>query len=446
MDRRSFISKAAIGGAGILSFPALAHTGDTVDKDKIKNVLRYVRNNWDKTIIADKPGKGFLGVDIPYPYSSPSIIGEGHFTFFFYWDTYFTNLGLMLHGRADQVKNNIKNILWFIEEQGFMPNHVGLHNRSQPPYLQLMVSHYQDQVRNTDESFSKACAEGLRKEYQFWMTARYNAIGLNSYGHQEKGVDSAKFYEDVMERIKLKNNSSLTEEQKIVQGAHYLAEAESGWDFNQRFNGRCMDYAPVDLNALLFGYEEFLAKAAQKYNWFFKDLYAKRASERSKLINQYCWNEEKGWYFDYDFVNKKQSSTYSLAGMQPFFMGIASQKQAAKMIKNLQHFERNFGLAVAKEETGSRNYQWAYPVVWPPMVYISVMGLKRYGYEKDAKRIALKYLEVNATLFDKNGKLFEKTDAETGKIANVEYGSAPLMDWTAGVFVAFADFLGIQGD
>jgi alpha,alpha-trehalase len=247
----------------------------------------------------------------------------------------------------------------------------------------------------------------------------------------------------MMERLKLKATSPLSDEQKIIQGGHYLAEAESGWDFNQRFNARCMDYAPVDLNALLFGYEKFLAKAAQKYNWFFKDLYTKRSRQRLELINQYCWNEEKGWYFDYDFVNKKQSGTYSLAGMQPFFMGIASQKQADKMVRNLPHFEREFGLAVAKEEPGSRKYQWAYPIVWPPMMYITVMGLQRYGYDKEAKRIAMKYLEVNAKLFEKHGKLFEKTDAETGKIANVEYDSAPLMDWTAGVYVAFADYLGL---
>jgi alpha,alpha-trehalase len=415
-------------------------------KNKVKKVLNYIKNNWDKTIILDKPGKGFLGVDIPYPYSSPSIIGEGHFTFFFYWDTYFTNLGLISHGRVDQAKNNIKNILWFIDEQGFMPNHVGLHNRSQPPYLQLMVSHYQEKVKNSDEPFLKACAEGLRKEYQFWMTARHNPIGLNSYGHQENAASCIEFYENVVERLKSTTSTPLTEEQKSIQGGHYIAEAESGWDFNQRFNAKCMDYVPIDLNALLFGYEEYLAKAAEKYNWFFKDLYAQRSRQRLQLINQYCWNDEKGWYFDYDFVNKKQSNTYSLAGMQPFFMGIADQKQAAKMVENLPQLERTFGLAVAKEEAGSQKYQWAFPIVWPPMVYITVMGLKRYGYEKEAKRIALKYLEVNARLFEKNGKLFEKTDAETGKIANVEYGAAPLMDWTAGVFVALADYLDINSD
>ena len=44
---------------------------------------------------------------------------------------------------------------------------------------------------------------------------------------------------------------------------HDLAEAESGWDMTTRFNRRCLDYLPVDLNSLLYKYETDFTKAAK---------------------------------------------------------------------------------------------------------------------------------------------------------------------------------------
>jgi alpha,alpha-trehalase len=79
-------------------------------------------------------------------------------------------------------------------------------------------------------------------------------------------------------------------------------------------------------------------------------------------------------------------------------------------------------------------------VVWPPLVYITAMSLDRYGYKKDALRIAQKFIDINTRLFKKTGRLFEKTDAETGELSNTEYSSAPMMGWTAGVFTALAEY------
>jgi alpha,alpha-trehalase len=129
--------------------------------------------------------------------------------------------------------------------------------------------------------------------------------------------------------------------------------------------------------------------------------------------------------------------------MQPLFMGIASEEQAAAMVKNLSLFETKYGVATTCEHTGCRDYQWAYPVVWPPMVYVTVKSLDNYGYRAEAKRIAGKYIDVNTALFKERGKLFEKTDAETGKLSNAEYGAAPMMGWTAGVYVTLVEYLAL---
>ena len=444
MKRRNFISNLTLGAATVSSLPILTYAetkGEPIGDTGVQNVLNYIKSNWSKSISKDTPGRGFGNVDLPYPYTTPSIKGEGEFSIFFYWDTYFTNLGLLRNGKEEQAKNNIRNILWLIREQGYMPNFVGIHNRSQSPYLHLMIRDYFDKVGNENDDFFRECADGVRKEYQFWMTARFSKTGLNHFGHHDDDKGCIDFYNQVLTN-RLKFDPNISDPEKSVKGGHYMAEAEN-WDFNQRYSGRCLDYAAVDLNSLLFGYEEFLYKAAEKNSWNFKDLYLERSNKRKELINKYLWNEEHGWFFDYDFVNGIQSDVYSLSGMQPMFMGIANTGQAEKMVKNLSLFEREFGIATTNEQPGCREYQWAYPVVWPPLVYITVRSLDRYGYKQHAQRIAQKFIQTNTRLFKKTGRLFEKTDAETGELSNAEYSSAPMMGWTAGVYAALAEYLGI---
>lgn len=42
---------------------------------------------------------------------------------------------------------------------------------------------------------------------------------------------------------------------------HLTAEYESGWDMTSRFDERCLDFLPIDLNSLLFKYESDLSLA-----------------------------------------------------------------------------------------------------------------------------------------------------------------------------------------
>ncbi len=443
MNRRKFIKSTSKGAVLLLTTSAISNSSQKSFSDKnVNKVLDYIHANWERSFYNDEPGKGFGKIDLPYTYSSPCIKGEGQYTFFFYWDTYFTNLGLLRDGHVEQAKNNIKNMLWLINEQGYMPNHVGLHNRSQTPYLQLMIQDYFDKVHAESIDFYKECAEGLRKEYQFWMTARYSISGLNHFGHHEVAGGCIKFYNDIgIKRLNLPLD--IPDDEKIVIGGNLIAEAEN-WDFTQRYGHQIINYNSVDLNALLWGYEEFLYKVSQKLGWFFTDFYNQRAIKRKELINKFLWNNDLGWFFDYNYVTKKQSDIYSISGILPMFVGLASDEQAAQMVKNLPFFEKEFGIATTKEHPGCRDYQWAYPVVWPPMVYLTVMALDRYDYKAEAVRIANKYINVNTEIFKQYGKLYEKSDAETGKLSNAEYESPGMMGWTAGVYVALAEYLGLK--
>ena len=77
---------------------------------------------------------------LPKPYSVPCV--QGIFQDLFYWDTYFTNAGLIADNNLEQARNNIECIAAMIRRLGFMPNasRVDMAQRSQPPYFAPMVN------------------------------------------------------------------------------------------------------------------------------------------------------------------------------------------------------------------------------------------------------------------------------------------------------------------
>eukprot|EP01031_Cornospumella_fuschlensis_P004666 gene4666-5844_t len=118
---------------------------------------------------------------------------------------------------------------------------------------------------------------------------------------------------------------------------HIRAACESGWDFSSRWfkdqqSMATIDSAnivPVDLNCLLYRLETTLHDSAlhmgeykmayDEYDWLIKD--------RQKAIQQIFWNEETGFFHDYDAVAKQQTAAITLAGVFPLFFKLATPEQ-----------------------------------------------------------------------------------------------------------------------
>ena len=95
-------------------------------------IKQFLDENIEKTVKVTKESSGTL-IGLPYPYTTPCVADS--YQEMYYWDTYFTNAGLLLWGKADYVKNNIMNMFYLIGKYGFMPNgnRTFYLNRSQPP-------------------------------------------------------------------------------------------------------------------------------------------------------------------------------------------------------------------------------------------------------------------------------------------------------------------------
>lgn len=378
---------------------------------------------------------------LPKPYSVPCTTGG--FRNMFYWDTYFTNAGLLLDGDMEQALNNIENIAYMIDSIGYMPNATSkdLLNRSQPPLFCQMVKDYYDATG--DREFLARMIPILEKEYNFWMTRRVAHNGLNRYGHDATRQELIDFCNGLAHRVRVDPNS-FTDETRIDFGAHLLAEAESGWDFNPRFNGRCMDYNPVDLNAILYGFERNMATFADDLGFPGKELWDNRADTRRSLINKYMLDTETGLYYDYDFVNGNRSKVYSSAVFTMFWLGVADKESATALVDNLGLLEADHGvLTCAFRSEGIPFAQWDAPNGWAPLHFFAIKGLDRYGYKEEAVRIAGKYIEAQTSIYSRTHQLWEKFNAVKGNTDVSDEYKMPgeFLGWTAGVYQAAYAYL-----
>lgn len=384
-------------------------------------------------------------VGMPKPYSVPAV--RGAMQEMYYWDTYFTNLGLLSLGDVEQAKNNVADILYLINRFGYMPNgsNMALLNRSQPPYASLMVADIYDVTH--DKQWLASCLPTLEKEYAFWMEKRIAPNGLNRYGHNATDAELISFYDAISGRLK-ENEADVAkaDADKIARGAHWMAEAESGWDFNPRFSQHCLDFNPVDLNANLYIYETYFVRFYKILGKQGAKVWEQRAKQRKSLINKYCYNPADGLFYDYDFVNGQRSQVLSGGIFNLLNARLVSKAQAKAVLNRaLPRLEAEHGIVACEEGTFKRpvTYQWDYPNCWAAINCMAVRGLKNYGFASAAKRIARKYVDSNARHFEKYGMLYEKYNAVTGdRDAAAEYGTpGNFMGWTAGAVLFFMDYL-----
>ena len=403
--------------------------------DDVANVRNFIKNNWAGTFHLNTKDSGTL-IGLPKPYSVPGM--AGHFNELYYWDTYFTNVGLILDGHLDQAKNNVDNMIYLVKRYGFMPNGSRTYylSRSQPPYLSMMVKDIYEQTK--DKEWLNSLLPVLETEYSFWDKNRKSSIGLNHYWNESSNNDKLRGFGRVSKRLGKNFNVEdiKGDSQKIEIGNQYYAECESGWDLNPRFMNRATNFLAVDLNCNLYMYEMNFAYFYQQvgakgvYSWL------KKAEDRKALINKYLLNPKDGLFYDYDFINNQFSPVFAASVMNILWSGLATKAQAELIKKSLPRLEYNYGIVACESGERKYNYQWDYPNGWANIQYVTIKGLLNYGYAKDAYRIAEKYSKVITENFKKTNNLWEKYNVVDGSInTSNEYKMPPLMGWTAGVYV-----------
>lgn len=390
-----------------------------LSNDSLVKSLKYVDSHWNKLTCTNSKDTNTL-VGLPNPYIIPSTGKNTKFKFDeqYYWDTFFIILGLTDKKYKKLAKGMIDNLVYLYEKFGIIPNASRVYStgRSQPPLLTSMANLYKDRFGCSDAWFDKVMATAENEYNNVWMGQKHP--------HWRRIGKLNRYYD--------------------INGVHDLAEAESGWDMTTRFGRKCLDYYPIDLNSLLYKYEkDFAQHYADKGQSSVAGAWCRKANARAEKVDELLWSPRLKFYFDYNHEDEKRGPIWSLAAFYPMWAKMITHERAADLVKQLGKFEKSGGLTATTKPMvdlsifGSVDTQWAYPNGWAPLHWIVIKGLDNYGYTKEAKKIARKWINTNLSWYEQHGQFSEKYNvANKGKMP-VEgvYPNQSGFGWTNGVFV-----------
>ncbi len=415
-------------------------TAADFDTKPLRERLReHIRNGWTATTVKPEPATT-AGFSLPLPFSVPCP-GGGTFRTMYYWDTYFTNRGLLVDGNLRQARNNAENFMHTVEHLGFIPNALksGM-NRTQPPVASRTYREIHE--RTGDKMWLRRALAATEREYAFWHTCQRGPDGLFHTRPQCPPAELWNFYWQVRDRVP-GMPSDPVEQLEFLR--HQMAEAAIGCDFTERFGAKAANFYPVLINSLVYAMQ---CDAA----WFCSELgdqvssakWQKRAEEHRERCRRVLWSPERGLFLDFDFVNRTHNPAAPAETFVPLWANMADGEQAARVRANLPLFEKTHGIACGAETAlpPTRVCQWDFPNAWPPLHEFAFRGLSNYGFKDDACRIARKYVDSIESIFESTGQLWEKFNAVTGHLdVSDEYPMPPFIGWTAGVYLSALEFL-----
>lgn len=410
----------------------------------------HISRMWPKLTRNTEPNSSLLPV--PYPY----IVPGGRFRELYYWDSYFTMLGLRIDGQMDLVRGMIENFAHLIDTYGHIPNANRTYflDRAQPPFFALMLRLL---AAEDGPAVLIRYLPHLHKEYMFWMDGSFRLdesepayrrvvlvpdfCTLNRYWDDTPAPRPESYREDV----------DLVHEAIALGYApesvyrHVRAACESGWDFSSRWMSDARTFAktktchilPVDLNCLLYVMEQTMADAYRGAGEpKAADLYDRRAENRAHAIRELFWSERAGFFMDLQSRSRLDTGIFSLAGLFPLYVGIATPGQAERVHeKVVNEFLQPGGVLTSLHQTGQ---QWDSPNGWAPLQWIAYRSLTDYGFVETARLIRERWLALNDRVFQNTGKLMEKYNVVDTHLdaGGGEYPNQDGFGWTNGVYLA----------
>jgi alpha,alpha-trehalase len=426
---------------------------------------------------------------------NPYVVPGGQFNEMYGWDSYFILRGLLRDNHRDVAKGIVENFFYEIEHYGGVlnANRTYYLGRSQPPFLSSMIL----AVFEADKAAGQSNRAWLERAYGFavedhnqWTRAPHLAgdTGLSRYFDEGDGPvpeimgDPNDYYRGAAHYFLIhegegsqhlvgvdaehpadsllgpkyeirvcdpgttliQGNDCEPADRVALSADFYKGDRsmrESGFDVTFRFGpygAETHHFAAVDLNSLLYKTEKdleqmsrMLGRKEDAQRW------AQEAARRRERIVKYFWDEQKGLFFDYDFMKRERSSYEYATTFYPLWAGLASKQEARAVEGNLHLFEQPGGIAMSRSDSQA---QWDYPYGWAPIHLLAVEGLRHYGYAADANRITEKFLSMVLENFRTDHTIREKYNvvsrsAKTHIVAGYAQNVTGF-GWTNGVFLA----------
>ena len=430
--------------------------GEGFRADTSRSMEAHVRALWPVlTRRPDAPDRRSSLVPLPDAY----VVPGGRFREVYYWDSYFTMLGLVASGRTDLVGSMLDNFAHLVRTVGHVPNGNRSYylSRSQPPFFGAMVGLY---ARATDTARALRYLDALEAEHAFWMEGVEGLAPGQAHRRVVRLPDGAvlnRYWDDRAEprpesfREDYRLGATLPESRRADFYREVRAAAESGWDFSSRWMRDPADLrtlettelAPVDLNALLYELERTIAALRTARNGpgdaAVAARFARAAAERRRALLAAAYDPAGGFFFDVRWrTGARVADRPTLAAAMPLYFGLATPEQGRAVVARLERdFLRPGGFVTTGVASGQ---QWDAPNGWPPLEWIAIQGVRRYGRADLADTARARWLALNRRTYRATGRMTEKYDVvdPDRRSGGGEYPTQDGFGWTNGVALALA--------
>ncbi|MBB2202212.1 alpha,alpha-trehalase TreF [Gluconacetobacter tumulisoli] len=417
-----------------------------------EGVRDYITGMWE---VLSRPPDTLVAHSslLPLPYTY--VVPGGRFSEMYYWDSYFTMIGLYEDGRIDLMRSMVRDIASLIDRYGHMPNGNRTYylSRSEPPFFALMVDLLA--MHDGQVAYTNFLPE-LQREYDYWMDGAAQTAPGAAYRRVVRLPDGT-----VMNRhwddLSTPRDESYPEDIATATATNrpaaevyrdLRAGAETGWDYSSRWlaDGHTLssihttDLLTVELNCLIAHLEQTLSHAyALNGNTSLSDRYAHEATARIDAIRRVLWDDRQGAFFDYDWKKGALSPVLSGATVMPLFLQMATPDQAQAVAATLRaRLLKIGGLTTTDRVSGQ---QWDSPNGWAPTQWMAIKGLNQYGIDDLAQEIATRWMGRVIGTYEKSGVLLEKYDvvnpviSPTGGKGGGEYPMQVGFGWTNGTLL-----------
>ena len=314
-------------------------------------------------------------------------------------------------------KNEIRCLFDYQAENGMIPDYVSRFKErinwrdTKPPLAAWAVMNVYENTG--DKAFVEEMFDKLYKYHQWWYTDRdHDKNGVCEYGSTD-GTLIAAAWESGMD------NGVRFDEAEMLKN-----EPENAWSMNQE---------NICLNSFLYAEKGYLAKMAQMLG---KNELADKLTQEAKALKEHIqtkmFDPETGFFYDTRIGTGEFIKVMGAECWLPLWAGIATPEQARQVLdKMLDPTKFNSTVPLGTLEISHLRFRptrgyWSGPF-WIDQVYFGVMGLRKYGFDKEADMFVRKYI-ANAQGLLTDGPIHENYNPLTGETLN-----CPNFGWSSAV-------------
>lgn len=381
--------------------------------ETIKAINSKIDNQWQDSTYYQLVQKSLLTLQNNWRSASGGLKYDGFFPSYNYewfygfwaWDSW-KHAVAVAHFDTDLAKQQVLAMYDYQTENGFIPDCVYRDNlieennyRNTKPPLSAWAAWTIFQ-QDEDRKFIEHIYPKIKKQHDWWYQFRdHDQDGLCEYGSTDGTLIAAKWESGMDNAVRFDDTQLLS---------------------NQK-NAFSMDQESVDLNSYLFAEKLYLKKLAQLLNMHEEaNQFQKEADILKRQIRKQFYSEEDGWYYDTSIDGKSYVKIKGSEGWIPLWAGVASKIQAKELLKTIMHNKRfNTAVPLQTLDASSEKFEpeggyWRGPT-WIDQSYFGVIGLKKYGFHKEANLLTKKLIHNAKGVTKKGSSIRENYNPLTGE-------------------------------